>query len=128
MDEVIHQKTMIEKCGAEDKGMNEDIDYEKAASYCNSLLKNCPSSIHYMCLRIMFLLKSNQLKEADTFSAEVLTRPELPYSSKLNSWRARVVVYTGNEVLGKKLLMQCLQSDPDNVDAQKAIKMLKLAA
>lgn len=81
-----------------------------------------------MCLRIMFLLKSNQLKEADTFSAEVLTRPELPYNSKLNSWRARVVIYTGNEVLGKKLLMQCLQSDPDNVDAQKAIKMMKLAA
>ncbi len=108
--------------------MNEDIDYEKAASYCNSLLKNCPNSIHYMCLRIMYLLKSNQLKEADSFSAEVLTRKELPSNSMLNSWRARVVIYTGNEVLGKKLLLQCLQSDPDNVEAQKAIKMLKIAA
>jgi len=108
---------MIEKCGAEDKGMNEDIDYEKAASYCSSILKNCPLSIDYICLRIEYLLKSNQLKEAETFSADILKRPELPYSSKLNAWRARVVLYSGNEALGKKMLMQCLQQDPDNVDA-----------
>lgn len=95
---------MIEKCGAEDNGMNEDIDYNKAASYCNSLLKNCPLAVHYICLRIQYLLKSNQLKEADTFSAEVLTRAEIPNNSSLNTWRARVVIYSGNEVLGKKML------------------------
>lgn len=50
---------MIEKCGAEDRGMNEDIDYEKAASYCNSIMKNCPGSVHYACLKIENLLRSN---------------------------------------------------------------------
>ena len=42
MEEVLHQRSQIEKYGAEDRGMNEDIDYNKAASYCSSLLKNCP--------------------------------------------------------------------------------------
>ena len=118
---------MIDKHGAEDKGMNEDIDYEKAAGYCNSILKNCPLAINYMCLRIEFLLKSSQLSEADKFSKEVLDRSELPSNSRLNCWRARVVLYNGNEVLGKKMLTQCLQQDPDNVDAQKALKMIKTA-
>lgn len=74
---------MIEKCGAEDRGMNEDIDYEKAASYCNSIMKNCPGSVHYACLKIENLLRSNQLKEADTFSVDVLKKPELMPSSRL---------------------------------------------
>lgn len=70
-----------------------------------------------MCLRILYLLKSNQLEEANTFSKEVLERPEIPYNSQLNSWRARVVYYNGNDVMGKKMLMNCLQQDPDNKDA-----------
>jgi tetratricopeptide (TPR) repeat protein len=45
----------------------------------------------------------------------------------LNSWRARVVYYGGADVIGKKMLMNCLQQDPDNVDAQKALKIMKLA-
>ena len=68
MDEVLHQAAMIENCGAEDRGMREDIDYEKAASYCNSILKNCPGSVHYAGLRIENLLRSSQLKEANEFS------------------------------------------------------------
>ena len=59
MEEVQHQASMIEKCGAEDRGMNEDIDYEKAASYCNSILKNCPGSVHFACLKIEYLLRSS---------------------------------------------------------------------
>lgn len=60
MEEVIHQAAMIEKCGAEDNGMTDgDIDYDKAASYCKSLLKNCPLAIPYMGLRIQYLLRSN---------------------------------------------------------------------
>jgi len=43
---------MINKYSADDLGMNEDIDYDKAASYCTSILKNCPLAIEYMGLRI----------------------------------------------------------------------------
>lgn len=71
MDEVIHQSQMIEKYGAGDPGMSEDQDYTKAASYCNSILKNCPSSLHFAYLKIEYLLRSNQLKEADTYSSEL---------------------------------------------------------
>lgn len=30
-------------------------------------------------------------------------------------------------MIGKKMLMNCLQQDPDNADAQKALKVMKLA-
>lgn len=119
---------MIEKCGAEDRGMNEDIDYEKAASYCNSIMKNCSGSVHYACLKIEYLLRSAQLKEAETFSQEALKRPELMPSSRLNAWRGRVLIYTGHDEMGRKMLTQCLQQDPDNKDAQKAIKLMKFAS
>lgn len=82
MEEVIHKRSMIEKCGAEDNGMTDgDIDYEKAASYCKSILTNCPLATQYMCLRIFYLLKSNQLEEANTYSKEILERTELAQNS-----------------------------------------------
>lgn len=59
MDEVLHQRKSIEKYGAEDRGMNEDIDYAKAASYCGSILKNCPLAIFYMCQKVKYLLLSS---------------------------------------------------------------------
>lgn len=108
MDEVLHQRNTIERCGAEDRGMQEDIDYTKAASYCNSILKNCPVAINYMCLRIKFLLLSNQLNEAESFVEEVIKRPELPYNSHLYSWRARVKIYCGRDVVGERLLREVL--------------------
>lgn len=119
MDEVLHQQKMIEKYGAEDNGMNEDIDYDKAQNYCKSILKNCPLAVNYMAMRVMYLLKSNQLKEAEAYSKELVERTDIPYTqmSILQSWRARVMIYSGNEVLGEKLLRQCLQNDPDNSDA-----------
>ena len=129
MEEVLHKANMIEKCGAEDNGMHDgDINYDKAASYCKSILTNCPLATRYMCLRIMYLLKSNQLEEANSYSKECMERTDLPYNSQLDSWRARVVYYNGNEVMGKKLLMNCLQQDPDNKDAQQALKTIKLAS
>jgi len=83
----------------------EDIDYLKAEGYCNSILKNCPGSVYYVCQRILYLLKSNQLKEADKFSSEVVKRSEISSDPRINSWRVRVVIYAGNDILGKKLLM-----------------------
>ena len=68
MEEVVHQAQMIEKYGADPSGMTDDVDYEKAASYCASILKNCPGALQYTFLRIQYLLKSNQLKEAEKFS------------------------------------------------------------
>jgi tetratricopeptide (TPR) repeat protein len=111
MDEVTHQDQMIERYGAGDAGMSEDQDYDKAVSYCTSILKNCPSSLSYAYKKIEYLLRSNQLKEADSYSSEL-------YKSHENvpgvmSWRGRVLIYNGADVLGKKILQQCIQFDPD---------------
>ena len=128
MDEVIHQRNTIEKCGAEDRGMNEDIDYAKAASYCSSILKNCPVAVHYMCLRVKFLLLTNQLQEAETFIEEVIKRPELPYNSLFFEDRATAEIYTGRELVGENLLRQVLGQDPDNREAANCLKLIKVAA
>ena len=116
---------MIDKYGSGDVGMSEDQDYEKAASYCSSILKNCPASLNFAYLKIEYLLRSYQLKEADTYSSEL-------YNSNENvpgvmSWRGRVLLYNGYEVLGKKILLQCIQFDPDQKEAAKAIKALKIS-
>jgi hypothetical protein len=39
-----------------------------------------------------------------------------------------VLLYCGKETQGKKLLQKCLEFDPDNKDAVKAIKAIKIAA
>lgn len=44
------------------------------------------------------------------------------------SWRGRVCIYNGNEVLGRKILTQTIQFDPDQTEAAKALKMIKIAA
>jgi DnaJ homolog subfamily C member 7 len=44
------------------------------------------------------------------------------------SWRGRVLIYNGADVLGKKFLMQCIQFDPDQKEAARAIKALKLSS
>ena len=44
------------------------------------------------------------------------------------SWRGRVLIYNGADVLGKKILTQCLQFDPDQKEAAKALKALKVSA
>ncbi len=126
MEEVVHQAQMIEKYGADPSGMSDDIDYEKAASYCASILKNCPGALHYTFLRIRFLLQSNQLKEAEKFSKELFESDTT--NPRIMAWYGRVLVYNGNEAQGKKLLTKCLEFDPDNKDAVKALKAMKVAA
>jgi len=43
------------------------------------------------------------------------------------SWRGRVCIYNGNEVLGRKILTQAIQFDPDQIEAAKALKAIKVA-
>ena len=95
MEEVVHQAQMIEKYGADPSGMSDDVDYEKAASYCASILKNCPGAFQYTFLRIQYLLKSNQLKEAEKFSKELFESN--PTNPKIMAWYGRVLIYNGTE-------------------------------
>ena len=38
------------------------------------------------------------------------------------------MIYCGNEAIGKRMIAEALQNDPDLKDAQKAIKLIKVAA
>jgi len=43
-------------------------------------------------------------------------------------WRGKVLVYTGNEALGKKHFVQALNFDPDLKECQKMVKQIKASA
>ena len=102
-----------------------DTDYAKAASYCASILKNCPAALNFTFLRIEYLLRSNQLKEAESCSEEAFNQ----YSTnpKVMAMHGRVMIYNGKEIQGKKLLQKCLEFDPDNKEAARAIKAIKIS-
>lgn len=75
------------------------------------------------------LLRAFRLKEATDFAKEMHKQPAIISANpKVRSWIGRIFCYGGNENLGKQLVMSALQSDPDLVDAQRAIKNLKKAA
>ena len=43
--------------------------------------------------------------------------PDMQQHPLIMSWRGRIVIYCGNENLGKQMIAQALQSDPDLKDA-----------
>lgn len=47
---------------------------------------------------------------------------------KILAWHGRVLIYAGADIKGKQVVMDSLRMDPDNVDAQKAIKNIKTSA
>jgi|688.fasta_scaffold291532_3 hypothetical protein len=66
------------------------------------------------------------MKEAEKFSEELFNSES--NNPKVIGWYGRVLLYCGKETQGKKLLQKCLEFDPDNKDAVKAIKAIKIAA
>ena len=115
---------MIAKFGNDES----DTDYERAVGYCTSILTNCPASVQHSALKCEYLLRAYKLKEASTFSSELMKDPDMQSSPLIMSWRGRIMIYNGNEGIGKRMLADALQSDPDLKDAQKAIKALRVQA
>lgn len=97
MDTVSHQNEKIEQYG----NTQGEQDYEKAVSYCTSILQNCTHSVKYNALKIQYLLMANQLKEANKFSNELMNRSSMQDEPLIMSWRGRVMIYSGNTNLGK---------------------------
>jgi len=118
---VIHQLEMLRKFTAE-----EGTDYERAVVYCSNILTNCPVSPEHNALKCEYLLRSNQLKEACTFSNDLMNNPDMMNVPLIMCWRGRIVCYSGNEVLGKRILQDALRVDPDLTDAMRTMKGLKV--
>ena len=105
-----------------------DEAYEKAVTNLNSILKDCTFSIRHLCLKIECLCNSFQFSEANTFSAALMKREHaICNNPMILFWRGRVLIYNGNEVLGKKHLVQAMNFDPDLKQCQAVIKSIKKA-
>jgi hypothetical protein len=48
------------------------------------------------------------------YSGELMKRSDdLPQNPKILCWRGKVLIYMGNDILGKKHFLQSLSFDPD---------------
>lgn len=56
-----------------------------------------------------------------------MRRSDMMNLNKIQAWSGRTLLYSGADVPGKKLLTEALRNDPDNSDAQKALKNYKQA-
>ena len=119
---VIHQLEMLQRFTADES----DTDYERAVVYCSNILTNCPASPEHCALKCEYLLRSNQLKEAMSFSNDLMNNPDMMNVPLIMCWRGRIVCYSGNEVLGKRILRDALRVDPDLTDAMRTMKGLKM--
>jgi len=75
-------------------------------------------------------MKDYQFDEANKYSA---TLQKTSSSSIYNNpnflmWRGKVLIYTGNEIAGKKHLTQAMQFDPDLKECQKYSKACRYSA
>ena len=115
-------ETLFKKAMAEDK-------YEKAVTNINQLLESCSHSIDLMCIKIGCLMKAYKFEEADLYTNKLVKAGGLTANHpKILMNRGKVLLYTGNEVLGKKFLQQAISFDPDLKECQLLIKGIKKAA
>ena len=85
-------------------------------------------SIYHTSLKCEYLLRACKLKEATKYTSELMNRSDTCNIPLIICWRGRVLIYSGNEAQGKKLIAEALRLDPDLEDAKRALKMLKAAA
>lgn len=68
------------------------------------------------------------MKEAFDYAKDVHKQPpSISANPRVRAWVGRCFCYAGSDQTGKQLIMSALQNDPDNADAQRAIKSLKKA-
>ena len=112
-----------------DKAIGEE-KYDKAVTNLSAMLKECTQSINHICLKIECLMKDFQFDLANKYSATLqkTTGACIYNNPKFLMWRGKVLIYTGNEIAGKKHLTQAMQFDPDLKECQKYIKNCKYSA
>ena len=47
-------------------------------------------------------------------------------SPRVQGWRGRVLVYSGNDVAGEQILRASLEKEPDNAEFSRVIKNIKV--
>ena len=46
----------------------------------------------------------------------------------IKSWRGRIIIYCGQENMGKNMLTEVLRLDPDQTDAMRTMKLIRTSA
>jgi DnaJ family protein C protein 7 len=111
--------TLVNRAISEEK-------FDKAVTNLNALLKDCTMDVDRVCLKLECLCKSYQFEEANKYSADVMkTQGDICNHPRILCWRGKVLVYNGNEALGKKHFTQALNFDPDLKECQKMVKQIK---
>jgi len=113
-------QSLVDKAIAEER-------YDKAVTNLSSILKECAQSIKHICLKIECLMKDYQFEEANKYSAQLqkTSGTSISNNPRFLMWRGKVLIYTGNEIAGKKHLTQAMQFDPDLKECQIYIKNIK---
>lgn len=124
MNTLLHQVDMLNRFTSDEN----DKDYERAVTYCTNILTNCPASVHHSVLKCEYLLRAYQLKEASSFSNDLMRNPDMMNVPLVKCWRGRILIYSGSENMGKNLCTEAIREDPDLTDAMRTIKMLRTAA
>lgn len=103
----------------------ENNDFASAAEYTSQILGECPESVHHASLKIEYMLKASQLEDAVKYTEQLMRNPDFKKVPVIQGWRGRVLIYSGNEVTGKKILMEALKIDPDNSMLKTSVKNIK---
>lgn len=99
--------------------------WEKAVTNLGILLKDCVMSVDRICLKLECQCKAFLFDEANQFSAQCMKKESLCNNPKILYVRGKVLMYTGNEIAGKKHFTQALNFDPDLKECQVAIKNIR---
>jgi predicted Zn-dependent protease len=92
----------------------EKSDFTTCVEYLTQILDLCPASVNHSVLKIECLLKNSQLTDALAFTEKLVSSSHFNNNPVILGWRGRVLIYTGSETLGKKILQEALKNDPDN--------------
>jgi len=102
MDTAMHQNEKVAH-------YVENKNYEKAVDYLKVLLETCIESIYHICCKMEYLLRAYRLKDAIDYAKEMHKQPAvISANPKVRAWIGRIFCYSGNEALGKQLVMSAL--------------------
>jgi tetratricopeptide (TPR) repeat protein len=89
--------------------------YREAFSYLRKLMDSCVDSVKHTCLYLEALVSNdpNDMTDPISFSTKIqtkfITAPEFLF------WRGRILIYNGQQDMGRKHIKQALTMDPDSV-------------
>mmetsp|Transcript_27718 Transcript_27718/g.20816 ORF Transcript_27718/g.20816 Transcript_27718/m.20816 type:complete len:195 (+) Transcript_27718:385-969(+) len=103
-------------------------DFETAISYLDKVIGECPHSVAHICQKLECLVKNYQVKEAKQYVFQIGKTPPFEQNRDIFVWRARILMYAGEEVDAQKILRTTLELDKENQSAKHYLQNIQKAA